>query len=74
MEGLPHPITISADVARAAVAKEALAWAVVSYGRGFVLPAVETCTGEAEAALKKLSRVGDLGRFGKLVFQHPFQA
>ncbi|KAJ1327035.1 NADPH:quinone reductase [Microdochium nivale] len=73
MPGLPHPITIPADEAKAAKITAGLHWAVENYGKGFSLPAVRTWSGKAEDALVELQNSDAQGTFGKLAIQHPLQ-
>ncbi|OLN97671.1 hypothetical protein CCHL11_09630 [Colletotrichum chlorophyti] len=51
--------------------RAALLWSVENYGNGFVMPSVEVFKGRAEDALEQIHKIALLGRFGKLVLEHP---
>ncbi|KAL0945012.1 uncharacterized protein CTRU02_202899 [Colletotrichum truncatum] len=51
--------------------RAALLWSVENYGNGFVMPSVEVFKGRAEDALEQIHKIAVLGRFGKLVLEHP---
>lgn len=51
--------------------RAALLWSVENYGSGFVMPSVEVFKGRAEDALEQINQIAVLGRFGKLVLEHP---
>ncbi|KAL0933767.1 alcohol dehydrogenase [Colletotrichum truncatum] len=50
---------------------KALTWAVENYRVDFSLPVVDVFSGEAEKALEEVKKVGELGKFGKLVLKQP---